>query len=92
LRPDDVVNDDGSRLRANLRHKAFRGAQIPHTLELASGARAVSMVPSHQDHAFGEAMGIRLQMDHLIAFRHAGLASQDATVLSPPPSSTQKRK
>jgi iron(III) transport system ATP-binding protein len=92
LRPDDVVHDDCSGLRAIVRHKAFRGAQILYTLELASGARVLSMVPSRHDHAIGEAIGIRLEMDHLIAFRHAALASQDATLLSPPPSSTQKRK
>jgi iron(III) transport system ATP-binding protein len=69
LRPDDVVHDDHSGLRAIVRHKAFRGAQILYTLELASGARVLSMVPSHHDHALGEAIGIRLEMDHLIAFR-----------------------
>lgn len=70
LRPDDVVHDDSSPRRAIVRHKAFRGAQILYTLELSSGARVLSMVPSHHDHAIGEAIGIRLEMDHLIAFRH----------------------
>ncbi len=70
LRPDDVVHDDCSGRRATVRHKAFRGAQILYTLELASGTRVLSMVPSHHDHAIGEAIGIRLEMDHLIAFRH----------------------
>ena len=68
LRPDDVVHDDTSAAQAIVRHKAFRGAQILYTLELASGARVLSMVPSHHNHRIGEAIGIRLDLDHLIAF------------------------
>ena len=68
LRPDDVVHDDTSPAQGIVRHKAFRGAQILYTLELASGTRVLSMVPSHHNHRIGEAIGIRLDMDHLIAF------------------------
>ncbi len=68
LRPDDVVHDDTSPVHAIVRHKAFRGAQILYTLELGSGTRVLSMVPSHHNHRIGEAIGIRLDMDHLIAF------------------------
>ena len=68
LRPDDVVHDDASPVRARVLHKAFRGAEILYTLELGSGARVLSMVPSHHNHVLGEAIGIRLELDHLIAF------------------------
>jgi len=68
LRPDDVVHDDTSSAQGIVRHKAFRGAQILYTLELASGTRVLSMVPSHHNHRLGEAIGIRLDLDHLIAF------------------------
>ncbi|MFM9916442.1 MAG: ABC transporter ATP-binding protein [Rhizobacter sp.] len=68
LRPDDVLHDDTSPVQGVVRHKAFRGAQILYTLELASGTRVQSMVPSHHNHRIGEAIGIRLDMDHLIAF------------------------
>ena len=68
LRPDDVVHDDTSPTQGIVRHKAFRGAQILYTLELASGTRVLSMVPSHHNHRIGEAIGIRLDLDHLIAF------------------------
>jgi len=68
LRPDDVVHDDASAIRANVLHRAFRGAEILYTLQLASGQRVLSMVPSHHDHVVGEAIGIRLEMHHLIAF------------------------
>lgn len=68
LRPDDVVHDDASPVRAKVLHKAFRGAEILYTLELPSGARVLSMVPSHHNHAIHEAIGIRLELDHMIAF------------------------
>jgi iron(III) transport system ATP-binding protein len=71
LRPDDVVHDDASGLRAEVVHKAFRGADILYTLRLASGARVLSLVPSHHDHPLGERIGIRLDVDHVVAFRDA---------------------
>ena len=71
LRPDDVVHDDASPVRARVLHKAFRGAEILYTLQLDSGAKVLSMVPSHHNHLLGEAIGIRLELDHLIVFPSA---------------------
>ena len=72
LRPDDIVHDDASEVRAEVLHKAFRGADILYTLRLASGSEVLSLVPSHHNHALGEQIGIRLDADHVIAFkRHA---------------------
>jgi iron(III) transport system ATP-binding protein len=71
LRPDDVVHDDASTLHAEVVQKAFRGADILYTLRLASGREVLSLVPSHHNHALGEAIGIRLDVDHVIAFRAA---------------------
>ena len=47
LRPDDVIHDDRSELQAEVVHSAFRGAEFLYTLRLASGARILSLVPSH---------------------------------------------
>jgi iron(III) transport system ATP-binding protein len=69
LRPDDVVHDDASSLKAEVVHKAFRGADIMYTLKLASGRRVLALVPSHHNHALGERIGIRLDVDHVVAFR-----------------------
>jgi iron(III) transport system ATP-binding protein len=68
LRPDDVVHDDASPLRAEVRRKAFRGAGILYTLRLPSGTELLSLVPSHHDHALGEAIGIRLDLEHVVVF------------------------
>lgn len=69
LRPDDIVPDPDGALRAEVVHKAFKGAEILYTLQLASGGRVLSLFPSHADHALGERVGIRVQADHLVAFR-----------------------
>ncbi len=69
LRPDDIVHDDASALRAEVLHKAFRGADILYTLRLASGRKVLALVPSHHNHALGEHIGIRLDVDHVVAFQ-----------------------
>ncbi|MBI4190618.1 MAG: ABC transporter ATP-binding protein [Betaproteobacteria bacterium] len=69
LRPDDILHDDSSPMRAEVLHKAFRGAEFLYTLQLPSGSRVMSLVPSHHNHAIGEKIGIRLEIDHLVAFR-----------------------
>jgi iron(III) transport system ATP-binding protein len=68
LRPDDVVHDDDAPTRAEVVHKAFRGAEIMYTLKLASGRKVLALVPSHHNHALGERIGIRLDVDHVVAF------------------------
>ncbi|MBL8265753.1 ABC transporter ATP-binding protein [Steroidobacter sp.] len=68
LRPDDVIHDDASELRAEVCQRAFRGAEFLYTLKLASGLQLLSLVPSHHDHAVGERIGIRIEPDHVVAF------------------------
>ena len=68
LRPDDIVHDDASAMQAEVVHKAFRGAEILYTLRLESGRKVLALVPSHHNHAIGERIGIRLDVDHVIAF------------------------
>ena len=68
LRPDDVIHDDRSPLKARVVNRAFRGAEFLYTVALPSGRQVLSLVASHHDHAVGEEIGIRLEPDHLIAF------------------------
>jgi iron(III) transport system ATP-binding protein len=68
LRPDDIIHDDASPWQAEVAAKAFRGAEFLYTLRLASGTRLLSLVPSHHNHAIGERIGIRLEIDHVVAF------------------------
>ena len=68
LRPDDVIHDDAAPTQAEVVHKAFRGAEIMYTLKLESGRKVLALVPSHHNHALGERIGIRLDVDHVVAF------------------------
>jgi iron(III) transport system ATP-binding protein len=69
LRPEDIVHDDTSPVKAEVLHKAFRGADILYTLQLASGARIVSRASSEHDRSVGERIGIRLRNGRVTAFR-----------------------
>jgi iron(III) transport system ATP-binding protein len=68
IRPDDVIHDDDSPSTARVLDKAFRGAEFLYTLALDSGAKILSLVPSHHAHGKGMHIGIRLEMDHLVVF------------------------
>jgi iron(III) transport system ATP-binding protein len=68
LRPDDILHDDASKREAEVLHKAFRGADILYTLKLPSGSKVLSLVPSHHNHEIGQKIGIRLEIDHVVAF------------------------
>lgn len=69
IRPDDIIHDDASPVVAEVERKAFRGAEFLYTLKLPGGNRILALVPSHHDHAIGEKIGIRLAVDHVVAFR-----------------------
>ncbi len=68
IRPDDIQHDDASPLLAEVERRAFRGAEFVYTLKLDSGTRLLALVPSHHNHAIGEKIGIRLEVDHVVAF------------------------
>ena len=68
LRPDDILHDDDSDRQAEVLHKAFRGADILYTLKLPSGNKVLSLVPSHHNHEIGQNIGIKLEIDHVVAF------------------------
>ena len=69
IRPDDIIHDDASPLMAEVERKAFRGAEFLYTLKLPGGGRVLAQVDSHHNHAIGELIGIRLGIDHVVAFR-----------------------
>ncbi|MDH5265260.1 MAG: ABC transporter ATP-binding protein [Betaproteobacteria bacterium] len=71
LRPDDVQHDDDAALTAEVVKKSFRGAEFLYTLKLDDGKQLLSLVPSHHNHAIGERIGIRLDVDHVVAFPRA---------------------
>jgi iron(III) transport system ATP-binding protein len=71
IRPDDIVHDDNSGITALVSDKTFRGSHILYQLTLASGEVAECLALSHHNHAIGEHIGIRLDLDHLVLFLRA---------------------
>jgi iron(III) transport system ATP-binding protein len=78
LRADDIVHDDHAPVKAQIIRKAFRGSEFLYTLRLSSGETLMTHVPSHHNHALGEWIGIRAEVDHVVTFARAGPA------MSPP--------
>ena len=74
LRADDIVHDDAAPVKAQIVRKAFRGSEFLYTLRLASGETVMTHVPSHHDHAVGEWIGIRPEVDHVVTFERGGAA------------------
>ena len=68
LRADDIVHDDNAPVKAQIVRKAFRGSEFLYTLQLATGESVVAHVPSHHNHALGEWIGIRAEVDHVVTF------------------------
>ncbi len=68
VRPDDILPDEHGALRARVISKNFQGPETIYTLQLATGARLLSSFPSHFDFPAGEEVGIRADIQHLIAF------------------------
>lgn len=89
LRADDIVHDDHALTKAQIVRKAFRGSEFLYTLRLASGEALMTHVPSHHNHAVGEWIGIRVEMDHVVTFaRDAGASSPPAPGVARRPQST----
>ena len=68
IRPDDIVHDDNSGITAQVVEKAFRGSHIMYQLKLHSGELVQCLALSHHNHAIGEQIGIRLDLDHLVLY------------------------
>ncbi len=68
VRPEDVVHDDASPVKAEVVRRSFRGASILYALRLANGDLVQALVPSHCDHQPGEKIGIQPDVRHLVLF------------------------
>ncbi len=68
VRPEDVIHEDASTVRAEVLRQTFRGANTLYALRLAGGGRVLALVPSHCQHQPGEAIGIRSDVRHLVLF------------------------
>ncbi len=68
VRPDDLLHDDDSEVTAEIISKKFRGSHFLYRVKLSSRQELYCFASSHHDHALGEAIGIKLDLDHLVMF------------------------
>ncbi len=68
IRPDDVIHDDAGAMKAVIRKKQFRGAEFLYQLQLNGGETVYCFAPSHHNHHVGEAIGITVDVEHVIIY------------------------
>ncbi len=68
VRPDDVKYDPESPILGKVVRKAFKGAQTLYTVTTDSGDSVMSLVPSHNNYAIGDVIGVSIEADHLVCF------------------------
>ncbi len=78
VRPDDILHDREGQLACRVAERLFSGDRMLYTLRLPSGAEIRALMPSHLDFPVGEKIGIRPDLEHLIAFPRDITARQSA--------------
>jgi len=69
LRPDDIVISTDGAFACRVTERAFKGAETLYKLELQDGQSVLSLMPSHDDFAVGQAVRIDVCAPHLIVFQ-----------------------
>lgn len=70
VRPDDLLHDDDSPVTAKIINKQFRGSHFLYRVQLDSRQELYCFASSHHNHALGESIGVKLDLDHLVMFPH----------------------
>lgn len=68
IRPDDIVHDDASAMKAMIRKKRFRGPEFLYQLQLDNDELIYCFAPSHHNHHVGESIGIVADVEHVIIY------------------------
>ena len=68
VRPDDILHDDHSDLKALVDKKFFRGSHFLYSLIFDNGLQVYSLVQSHHDHKVGDKIGVKFELDHIVEF------------------------
>ncbi len=68
LRPDDIVHDDDSDYVAVITKKVFKGTYFQYEVVLSNGQSLTCIASSHHNHALGQRIGIKMELDHFVMF------------------------
>jgi len=68
IRPDDIIYDPKSSVTLTIVDKLFRGAEYLYHLTLPDGQHVLCMAPSHIDFNIGDALPVKMDLQHLVVF------------------------
>ena len=68
IRPDDILLDRTSDLKAKIVGREFRGANFLYTLQLEDGNQLLTLEHSHHRHDIGDEVGMKLDLEHVVVF------------------------
>jgi iron(III) transport system ATP-binding protein len=68
IRPDDIQPDAATGIETEVVASSFRGAETFYTLRLPDGEEVSALFPSHLQHAPGERVRVRLDLEHVVVF------------------------
>lgn len=68
IRPDDILHDDDSEFEGVIVSRWFRGSHFLYRVKLDSGKVIYCFASSHHNHCVGQAIGLRVHVDHLVLF------------------------
>ena len=68
IRPDDLVLDETSPLKARISKKIFRGSHFLYVLDFDNGLQVLSLVQSHHEHAVSELINVRFNIAQIVEF------------------------
>ena len=67
IRPDDVIHDKSSKIKVIIT-KIFKVRKL-YSLKLGNSLEIFGLFLSHLNFDVGEQIGVKLEVDHLVAFR-----------------------
>ena len=66
----EIINKtQSSKIKVVITKKIFKGAEIMYSLKFGNSLEILGLFPSHLNFDVGEQIGVKLEVDHLVAFR-----------------------
>ena len=69
VRPEDVIYDETSNIRAKIIRRSYKGAEILYTLSLENKTKVLASFSSHSYFSVGDDIGIKFQFNHVVVFK-----------------------
>lgn len=68
VRPQDIILDEASLIKAKVAKKIFRGSHYLYLLDFDNGLKVLSSVQGHHEHNIGDLIGVRIEFKQVVEF------------------------